>query len=182
MDPRPVKEAKQAGWNPSSFGLDKQGISVREAYWNLSAGELYEHVVRRNEGQVAHLGALVVNTGQHTGRSPNDKFVVREPSSENHVWWGKVNRSFESANFDRLYHKVLAHLQNREVYVQDCFAGADPTYRVPIRVITEYAWHSLFARNMFVRPDPATSSQHVPEYTILCCPKFQAIPELTEKL
>jgi phosphoenolpyruvate carboxykinase (ATP) len=153
MDPRPVKLTTQAGWNPSRYGLDRQGIVAKQAYWNLSAGELYEHVIRRGEGQVAHLGPLVVNTGQHTGRSPNDKFIVREPSSATHVWWGKVNRPFEPTSFERIYSKMLAHLQTREVYVQDCFAGADPAYRVPIRIVTEYAWHSLFARHMFVRPD-----------------------------
>ncbi|HEX9004273.1 MAG TPA: phosphoenolpyruvate carboxykinase (ATP), partial [Blastocatellia bacterium] len=138
------------GWNPSSFGLENHGITnVNHAYWNLTTAELYEHSIRRDEATVAHLGPLVVNTGQHTGRSPNDKFIVREATAEKHVWWGKVNRPFEPANFERLLTKVLAHLQGRDVYVQDCFAGADPEFRIPIRVVTEYAWHSLFARNMF---------------------------------
>jgi phosphoenolpyruvate carboxykinase (ATP) len=177
MDPRPVRVTSQAGWHPSSFGLDQQGIVAQTAYWNLTAGELYEHVIRRGEGQVAHLGPLVVNTGQHTGRSPNDKFIVREPSSANHVWWGKVNRPFEQAIFDRLYGKMLVHLQNRDVYVQDCFAGADPAFRVPIRVITEYAWHSLFARHMFVRPDWETqAASHIPEFTVINTPSLQADP------
>jgi phosphoenolpyruvate carboxykinase (ATP) len=177
MDPRPVKIASQSGWHPSACGLDKQGIKVQHAYWNLPAGELYEHVIRRSEGQVAHLGPLVVNTGQHTGRSPNDKFIVREPSSEKHVWWGKVNREIASPNFERIYQKVLAHLANREVYVQDCFAGAAPEYRVPIRVVTEYAWHSLFARHMFVRPDWNTqASSHVPEFTVINTPTLMADP------
>jgi phosphoenolpyruvate carboxykinase (ATP) len=171
--------AKQSGWHPSSFGLEKQGINnVKHAYWNLTTGELYEHTVRRGEGQIAHQGPLVVNTGQHTGRSPNDKFIVREPSAEKHVWWGKVNRPFTQANFNRLRDKVLKHLQDREVYVQDCFAGADPEYRIPIRVVTEYAWHSLFARNMFVRPDWETqAATHVPEFTVINTPNLQADPE-----
>jgi phosphoenolpyruvate carboxykinase (ATP) len=177
MDPRPVKTPSQSGWNSSSFGLDKQGIKAQHAYWNLSAGELYEHTIRRNEGQIAHLGPLVVNTGQHTGRSPNDKFIVREASSEKHVWWGKVNREISAENFERIYQKVLAHIAQREIYVQDCFAGAAPEYRVPIRVVAEYAWHSLFARHMFVRPDWTTqASNHVPEFTVINTPGLMADP------
>src|SRR5512145_3033812 len=168
--------AEQSGWNPSSYSLENHGLkNFNRAYWNLSAGELYEHAVNRGEGHIAHLGPLVVNTGQHTGRSPNDKFIVREASSEKRVWWGKVNRPFEQAGFDKLREKVLAHLQGKDVYVQDCFAGADPEYRVPIRVITEYAWHSLFARHMFVRPDWNTqAANHVPEFTVIHVPTLQA--------
>ncbi len=170
----------QSGWNPSSYGLENHGLTqFKHAYWNLTTGEIYEHAVRRREGQIAHLGPLVVNTGQHTGRSPNDKFIVREPSSEKHVWWGKVNRDFEQQRFDRLLEKMLAYLSERELYVQDCFAGADPEFRVPIRVITELAWQSLFARNMFVRPDWATqAAAHVPEFTIINAAGFEAIPEV----
>ena len=103
---------ERSGWNPSSYGLENHGLkNINRAYWNLSAGELYEHAIRRDEGHIAHLGPLVVNTGQHTGRSPNDKFIVREASSEKRVWWGKVNRPFEQAGFDKLREKVLAHLQ-----------------------------------------------------------------------
>jgi len=169
----------QSGWNPSSYGLANHGIkNFKNAYWNLTTGELYEHTVKRGEGVIAHLGPLVVTTGQHTGRSPNDKFVVREPSSEGHVWWGKVNRPFEQIKFDSLLQRVLAYLEDRDVYVQDCFAGADPKYRVPIRVISELAWHSLFARNMFVRPDWDTqASSHVPEFTVINVANFEANPE-----
>ena len=116
----------QSGWNPSSYGLANHGIkNIKNAYWNLTTGELYEHAVKRGEGVIAHLGPLVVTTGQHTGRSPNDKFVVREPSSEGHVWWGKVNRPFEQRRFESLFERVLDYLQELDVYVQDCFAGAD---------------------------------------------------------
>ena len=170
----------QSGWNPSSYGLENHGIKkVRHAYWNLTSGNIYEHAIRKNEGVVAHSGPLVVNTGQHTGRSPNDKFIVREPSSEKHVWWGKVNREIEQLKFDRLLEKVLAYLSERDVYVQDCFAGADPEFRVPIRVITELAWHSLFARNMFVRPDWDTqAASHVPEFTVINAAGFEANPDV----
>jgi phosphoenolpyruvate carboxykinase (ATP) len=171
--------AEQSGWNPSSHDLSHHGIkNFKHVYWNLTSGELYEHTVRRDEGRIAHLGPLVVNTGQHTGRSPNDKFIVREASSEKHIWWGKVNRPFEQENFGKLLEKVLSHLQGKEIYVQDCFAGADPEYRVPIRIITEYAWHSLFARNMFVRPDWETqAAHHVPEFTVINVPDCLADPE-----
>ena len=154
---------RQEGWNPSTYGIEEQGIEhAHSVYWNLPAPALYEHAVRRGEGVVSHLGPLCVSTGKYTGRSPNDKFVVREPSSEEHVWWGAVNRAIEPEQFDRLHRRVLAYLQGRDLFVQDCFAGADPIYRKPIRVISEYAWHSLFARNMFIRPDWSKVNQHVP--------------------
>jgi phosphoenolpyruvate carboxykinase (ATP) len=170
---------EQSGWNPSSYDLKNHGINnTHHIYWNLTSGELYEHAVKRGEGLVAHLGPLVVSTGQHTGRSANDKFIVREPSSEKHVWWGKTNRPFEPPGFERLLNKVLSHLKGKDVYVQDCFAGADPEYRIPIRVVTEYAWHSLFARNMFVRPDWETqAARHIPEFTVINVPNCLATPE-----
>jgi len=170
---------QQSGWNPSSYGLANHGIGeVNHAYWNLSTGELYEHAIRRGEAVVAHLGPLVVNTGQHTGRSPNDKFVVQEPSSSEHVWWGKVNRAIEQQKFDQLLERVQSYLKGKDVYVQDCFAGADPEYRVPIRIVTELAWHSLFARNMFVRPDwESQTANHVPEFTVINVAGFEAQPE-----
>jgi phosphoenolpyruvate carboxykinase (ATP) len=170
---------QQSGWNPSSFGLDHHGIkNIQHAFWNLTTAELYEHAIRRGEAQIAHQGPLVVTTGQHTGRSPNDKFFVREASSENHIWWGKSNRELKQENFDRLLAKVLNYLQGKELYVQDCYAGADPEYRVPIRVVTEYAWHSLFARNMFVRPDwDREAATHQPEFTVINTPNFSANPE-----
>jgi phosphoenolpyruvate carboxykinase (ATP) len=170
---------EQSGWNPSSSGLEQHGITkLAHAFWNLTTAELYEHAIRRGEAQIAQHGPLVVTTGQHTGRSPNDKFFVREASSARHIWWGKSNREFQQANFDRLLTKVLKHLQGKQVYVQDCFAGADPEYRVPIRVITEYAWHSLFARNMFVRPDwDREAATHKPEFTVINTPNFSANPE-----
>ncbi|OFV96001.1 MAG: phosphoenolpyruvate carboxykinase (ATP), partial [Acidobacteria bacterium RIFCSPLOWO2_02_FULL_61_28] len=145
-------------------------------YWNLPAPALYEHAVQRNEGMVAHQGPLVVSTGRYTGRSPNDKFVVREPGSQDQIWWGPVNQPFEEEQFERVYQRVLAYLQGKDLFVQDCFAGTDPNYRKPIRVISEFAWQSLFVRNMFLRPNPTTLAGHVPEYTIIAAPRFQAVP------
>lgn len=163
----------------SRYSLEHHGIhNVNTVYWNLSTPLLYEEAMRRHEGRVAHLGPLVVRTGQHTGRSPRDKFIVREPSSADQVWWGDVNRPMEPEQFDRLRSRLLAYLQDRDVFVQDCFVGADPRYRLPIRVITETAWHNLFARNMFIQSEPAEVSGQVPQFTLIHAPNFHAIPEI----
>ncbi|CAG0966894.1 phosphoenolpyruvate carboxykinase (ATP) [Planctomycetaceae bacterium] len=163
----------------SHYGLENHGIkNVNSVYWNLSTSALYEEAIRRREGRLGHLGPLVVRTGQHTGRAPNDKFIVREPTSEDKVWWGKVNRPMEPANFETLYRRLLAYVQGRDVFVQDCFAGADPQYRAPIRVITETAWHSLFARDMFIQATPEQLAGHVPQFTVINVPNFHAIPEV----
>ena len=161
-----------------NYGLENHGIrNVGTVFWNLSSPALYEQVVRRREGLIAHLGPLVVRTGQHTGRSPDDKFVVREPSSEAKIWWGKVNRPFPPEQFDALYRRVLAYVQGKDLYVQDLYAGADPAYRIPIRVITETAWHNLFARNLFILPKREDLPQHVPQFTVFDTPHFSAEPE-----
>jgi phosphoenolpyruvate carboxykinase (ATP) len=139
---------------------------------------LYEEAIRRREGRLAHLGPLVVRTGQYTGRAPNDKFIVREPSSVDKVWWGKVNRPMEPDSFEALRRRLLAYLQGKDLFVQDCFAGADPDYRLPIRVITETAWHSLFARDMFIQAKREELAVHVPQFTVLHVPNFHALPEL----
>ncbi|MGE5244322.1 MAG: phosphoenolpyruvate carboxykinase [Betaproteobacteria bacterium] len=158
-------------------GLEREGIRSDRIKWNLSTPTLYEEAVQRQEGVLAADGPLVCRTGQHTGRSPNDKFLVREPSSEAHIAWGKVNRPLDQASFDALHRDVVASLENKQLYVQDCWAGADPAYRLPIRVINELAWHNLFARNLFiVDPDPAAAAAHVPEFTILSAPSFLADP------
>ncbi|MEP7289181.1 MAG: phosphoenolpyruvate carboxykinase [Chloroflexota bacterium] len=163
----------------SQYGLENHGIrNVNSIYWNLSTAPLYEESIRRREGRVAHRGALVVRTGQQTGRSPNDKFIVNEPSSADKIWWGKVNRPMSPENFDNLHHRMLAYLQGKDLFVQDCFAGADPTYRLPIRIITEYAWHSLFARNMFILANEAELATHQPEFTVIDVPNFHAVPEM----
>ena len=138
-------------------GLEGHGIqNVARVYWNLGAPALYEEAVRRREALIAADGPLVCRTGQHTGRSPNDKFIVREPSSEDKVWWSKVNRPIEPHFFDLLHRRMANYVEGRELFVQDCYAGADPRYRLRVRIITEQAWHSLFARHMFIDvPDAA---------------------------
>src|SRR5579872_1493870 len=157
--------------------LASHGIrNLNSAYWNLGAAELLEHAIRRKEGLLSSRGALSVNTGQFTGRSPKDKFIVRDPLTESTVNWGAVNQPMSSESFGRLYAKVLAYLQGRDVFVQDCHGGADPAYALPIRVITQHAWHALFARQLFIRPDPATLAAHSPEFKLIFVPGFQADP------
>jgi phosphoenolpyruvate carboxykinase (ATP) len=160
--------------------LSSLGISnIGNVYHNLSTPALYEEAIRRHEAALAHLGALVTRTGTYTGRSAGDKFVVREPSSEDKIWWGDYNRPIEPGHFDGLKRRLHAYLQGRDVFVQDCYAGADPDYRLRVRVISEHAWHSLFARNMFLREfDDRVLDDFSPQLTVLHCPDFQAIPEV----
>jgi phosphoenolpyruvate carboxykinase (ATP) len=163
----------------SRFGVENQGLfNARTVYWNLPAAQLYEQAVRRGEALIAREGPLVATTGKHTGRSPNDKFLVREPSSEPEIWWGEVNRSFEPEQFNRLFQKVQGYLQNRDLFVFDGYAGADPRYRLPVRVINEHAWHNLFAQNMFLHEtDGAARRDFQPGFTVLNVPSFLANPE-----
>ncbi|MDM8563087.1 phosphoenolpyruvate carboxykinase (ATP), partial [Candidatus Marithioploca araucensis] len=163
----------------SSYGLENHGLSnLNDIYWNLNTPALYEQVIRRREGIIAHLGPIVVCTGHHTGRSANDKFIVQEPTTEQDIWWGKINSSFSSDSFDQLHSRMELHLQAQDVYVQDCFVGASPKHRMPIRIITEKAWHSLFARNMFIQATPEELNKHVPEFTVIDVPSFHAIPSV----
>ena len=145
-------------------------------HWNLSTPELYEEAVRNHEGWITHMGPLVVHTGHHTGRSANDKFIVKEATSEHKVAWGKVNRPMDSAKFDALHAKLCAYLQNRDLYVQDLYAGADIRYQLPVRLITSHAWHNLFCRNLLIQP--ATPVTHPPEkvFTIVDVPRFHGDP------
>ncbi len=161
----------------STGGLENQGLyNLNEVFWNLPTPALYEHAIRRREGALSHLGPLVVRTGHHTGRSANDKFIVDEVGSHDQIWWGTINRPIPEQNFDILHQRMASYLQMKDVYVQDCFAGADPEYRMPIRIITEYAWHSLFARNMFIQAAPGELVDHEPYFTVIDSPRFHAVP------
>lgn len=167
--------------NTTEKDLCSLGITnVTQIYCNLHTPALYERAVRRREGVLAHLGPLVVRTGHHTARAANDKFIVRESTSENLVWWGKVNKDFREEAFETLYRKCLAYIQGRELYVQNVFAGADEHYRLPVRVITEEAWPSLFARNMFIKPDENQLKDFKPEFTVMQLPHFHANPDHDE--
>lgn len=159
--------------------LDHQGLyNLNTVYWNLSTPELCEQALSRREGVLAHLGSLVVRTGHHTGRSANDKFIVEEPSSRSALWWGEINRPIDEAHFNLLHHRLASYLQMKDVYVQDCFVGADPAYRMPVRIISEMAWHSLFARNLFIQPSSEERETLKPEFTVIAVPHFHAIPTL----
>lgn len=163
----------------SNYGLEHHGIrNPDKVYWNLSTPLLYEQAIRRREGRLAHLGPLVVRTGQHTGRSPRDKFVVQEEVSQQHVAWGKINQPMDETGFESLHRRLMAYLQGRDLFVQDCYAGADADYRIPIRIVTETAWHALFARNMFIQAKREELATHKPEFTVIQAPHFRAIPEL----
>lgn len=159
--------------------LEELGIkNINDIFYNLSTAQLYERAIYRREGCLSHLGPLVVRTGQHTGRSPNDKFIVREASSEKNVWWGRVNTPIEEEKFNHLFDKMKAYIQNKDLYIQDCFAGADETYRLPIRIITETAWHNLFARNMFIQAkNKEELLNHSAEFTVINMPNFHADPK-----
>jgi phosphoenolpyruvate carboxykinase (ATP) len=171
-----IKQTVEHGRRRSDVGLDRVGIRPeRDVYWNLNAPELYEVVARRGEGIISAHGALLVDTGEHTGRAAKDKAIVREPSSEEHVFWGEVNKEFSQEKFDRLRDRMMRYASQRELFVQDTYAGADPRYRLPVRIITELAWHSLFARTMFINDDAGTG-EHTPEFTVVNIPSFKADP------
>jgi phosphoenolpyruvate carboxykinase (ATP) len=158
-------------------GLEQYGIhNINAACWNLGTPQLIEHALQRREGRLAADGALVVRTGQFTGRSPKDKFIVRDELTDPTVQWGAVNQPMSLTHFDRLYARMANFWQGQDVYVQDCYVGADAAHGMPIRVVTQLAWHNLFARQLFIRRDPADTSEHNPQFTILFAPEFQADP------
>jgi phosphoenolpyruvate carboxykinase (ATP) len=170
----------QASALKSDYGLENHGLTyLRKVYWNLPTEALYEEIIFRGEGTISQFGPVVVDTGKHTARAANDKFVVRESETEDHIWWGQYNRPFSTDKFDELFSRLQGFLQGRDVFVQDCFGGADPNYRLPVRVITELAWHSLFARNMLIKPETNQDyRRHVPEFTVIAVPSFKSIPQI----
>lgn len=171
---------KEAMALKSDHGIENHGLTnLHQAYWNLSAEALYEEVVFRGEGRISFSGAMVVNTGKHTARSPNDKYIVKESTTERDIWWGEYNRPLSPAKFNELYDRLQGFLQGKDVFIQDCHVGVDREHRMPIRVITEYAWHSLFARNMFILPrNREEYRHHVPDFTVLSVPSFQGFPQI----
>jgi phosphoenolpyruvate carboxykinase (ATP) len=168
-------QSRKADYNLSNHGIS----NVRLAYWNLVSEVLCEEAVFRAEGAMAVGGPFIAHTGKHTARSANDKFVVRHVDSEDNIWWGTYNRPFVPENFDGLYNRLLGYLQGRDVFVQDAFAGADEQYRLPVRFVTELAWHSMFIRNMFILPESLEEyKRFVPEFTIIGVPGFKATPSV----
>ena len=157
----------------ASLGLK----NVAVAYWNLNPAELVEETIVTGQGMLTDTGALAVDTGKFTGRSPKDKFIVADAITENSVWWGDINIKFTPENFDHLYDKVTSYLQGKEVYVRDSYACADPAYRLNVRVVTETPWANLFASNLFLRPTFDEIQNFAPEWTIICAPGFHANPK-----
>jgi phosphoenolpyruvate carboxykinase (ATP) len=162
----------------SAGGLAQQGLApTGQVHWNLIAPELVEAAIRRGEGRLANMGPFVAVTSPHTGRSPNDKFVVREPSSEAHVDWGRVNQPIDAAHYDVLLADVKAYLNELpELFVQDLYCGADPATRLSVRYVLPNAWHANFVRNMFIRPELAQLASFAPNFTVYHAPEFQADP------
>lgn len=163
----------------SSHGLNFNGFTnLQREYWNLPPEALCEELVFRCEGNIAFMGPVVVNTGKHTARAAQDKFIVKNAQSERNIWWGDYNRPFEAAKFDVIQKKLQEFVKGRDLFVQDCYGGADPNYRIKVRVITEYAWHSLFARSLFISPPSRGElTDFEPEFTVVSIPSFQADPE-----
>jgi len=156
-----------------------QSIGLRNTgpiHSNLSAAQLTEASLARGEGVLASNGALRVATGKYTGRSPDDRFIVDDAETHSTVEWGEINKPMSEENFDRLYHRLTAYVQERELFVFDGYAGADPRYQLPIRIICELAWQNLFARQLFIRPTPSQLESHKPEFTVIAAPGFEANP------
>jgi phosphoenolpyruvate carboxykinase (ATP) len=168
-----IAPARKADYNLSNHGIG----NLRLAYWNLPTEALYEEAVFRGEGVTTAGGPFMAHTGKHTARSANDKFVVRHVDSENNIWWGVYNRPFAGDKFEILYDRMLGFLQGRDVFVQDVYGGADENYRLPVRIVTELAWHSHFVRNMFILPQSLEEyKRFVPEFTIIAMPSFKGMP------
>jgi phosphoenolpyruvate carboxykinase (ATP) len=170
----------QAAALKSDFGLDNLGLTnLRKVYWNLPTEALYEEITFRNEAHISRRGPIIANTGKHTGRSASDKYIVRESTTEDKVWWGQYNRPFDQDKFNELFARMQGFAQGRDLFVQDCYVGADPNHRMPIRLVTELAWHSMFVRNMFIMPKTNEEyRRHIPDFTVFCLPSFQGIPQI----
>ena len=148
-------------------------IRVGKANWNRNTAILFEEAVRRGEGRVAQGGSLLVATGKHTGRAASDKFIVKNAASESRVWWGKVNKPFPQEKFDQVFERMKKYLADKEVYVLDAFVGAHPDHRLPVRVITQHAWHNLFIRTMLLPAKPGEYTERTEPYTIIDLPGFR---------
>ncbi len=171
---------KHAGELASDFKLKNHGLAYLDrVFWNLPSSALYEEAVFRGEGHMMEGGPFLVHTGKWTARAANDKYIVQEPTTAEKIWWGIYNRPMAPEKFSGLFGRLQAFLQGEELFVQDCYVGADPEYRMPIRVITEHAWQSLFARNMFITPKTRDDyRRHIPEFTLIAAPSFKLDPSV----
>jgi phosphoenolpyruvate carboxykinase (ATP) len=180
---RPAAHREQLRWGaviaivPDRDELVRHGLSVRgQVHWHPSTPQLYEHALARGDARLAEGGPLVVDTGEHTGRSPKDKFVVREPGSDDRIWWSDVNAEISEERFERLREKVADRLGEGDVYVVDAFAGADPAHRIAVRVVTESPWHALFAKTLFIEPTEDELDDMEPDALVLHAPSVSAVP------
>ena len=171
-----MNEFGTRGQNASVADLGLKNVSA--AYWNLSPAELVEETIIRGEGELTSTGALSVDTGEFTGRSPKDKFIVFDEKTKDSVWWSDVNIKFDKDKFDQLYNRVTAYFTGKDVYVRDSYACADPKYRINIRVVTESPWQNLFANNLFLRPTTEEIKDIKPDWTIIAAPGFYADPKI----
>ncbi|RAJ94143.1 phosphoenolpyruvate carboxykinase (ATP) [Larkinella arboricola] len=162
---------------PESLPKAEMVVNAAERFDNLSPAELLEHAIRNGEGQLADNGALVCDTGEFTGRSPEDRYIVKDDTTADTVWWGKINSPFDPDKFDSLHRKMIAFLADKRIYSRYAYAGAHPDYRLNLEVINTLAWHNLFCHNLFLRPKPEELDGFKPEFTILCVPEFKANPE-----
>lgn len=167
---------QEAGNKTPNANLGKLGLTEGIVHWNLSSKELATIAVDKGMAVYADSGAIAVNTGEFTGRSPKDRFIVKDDVTKDAVWWGDINIPFEPAAFDKLYNNVMAYLNGKEMYVRDAYACADPAYKLNLRVVTEHPWSNMFAYNMFLRPTQEELQHFDPEWTIVCVPSFMADP------
>jgi phosphoenolpyruvate carboxykinase (ATP) len=169
----------EIGLKATDFSIAELGLeNVEMAYWNLHPSELVEETIIRGQGELTDVGALAIDTGEFTGRSPKDKYVVYDENTKDSVWWGDVNNRFESDKFDALHNRMLAYLGSKEVWIRDSYACADPTFRINIRVVTETPWANLFASNLFLRPTEDEIKTFKHDWVILNAPGFMANPKI----
>lgn len=161
-----------------TISLESMGIKNADIKYQLSPDELHDIAVEKGQGVESAAGALAVNTGEFTGRSPQDRFIVEDDITKDRVWWGNINLPFDSDKFDALYNKVTEYLSGKEIYVRDSYVCADPKYRMNVRAVTEFAWSNLFCHNMFLRPEESELENYTPEWHVVCAPGFMADPEV----
>jgi phosphoenolpyruvate carboxykinase (ATP) len=176
MTVKELMSTERTAVRPEAAPYARHGISAQTVHANLIEPELVEHALRRHEGRLSDHGAFAAETPPHTGRSAKDKFLVDEPSSTADLWWDQ-NKRMKPEDFDRLHADVRAYLSDSELYLQDLYGGADPASRLPVRFFTPSAWHALFVRNMFIRPERAELAAFEPRFTVLHAPEFEASPE-----
>ncbi|MDC3195577.1 phosphoenolpyruvate carboxykinase (ATP) [Flavobacteriaceae bacterium] len=160
--------------NTKSISLNSLGINSSTIHYQLSSNELHSITLKKNQGKESSLGAIAINTGEFTGRSPMDRFIVKDTITKDEIWWGDINIPFGSDNFDKLYDKVVSYLSEKEIFVRDSYACADPNYKLNIRVVNEYPWSNMFAYNMFLRPTTKELVDFLPEWTVINAPGFMA--------